>query len=149
MDGVCESSPAHLPTILTWRRQSMQQPLYEIQHKLSSFPSRWMVGVTILGLLTTPFVAGCNGETNPVPGKKAKPYSGISLTVRCGDRAFAAAITQAAQSWATRTGAIVTLHPADMTPGDDTDVGILPTRELGAWADRGDLARVPSALRMA
>jgi ABC-type glycerol-3-phosphate transport system substrate-binding protein len=34
-----------------------------------------------------------------------------------------------------------------MTPGDDTDIAILPARELGFWADRGDLARVPAGLR--
>ena len=36
-----------------------------------------------------------------------------------------------------------------MTPGDDTDVGILTVAEVGAWADRGELARVASTLRLA
>ena len=34
-----------------------------------------------------------------------------------------------------------------MTPGDDTDIGILSAAEFGTWADRGELARVPAALR--
>jgi ABC-type glycerol-3-phosphate transport system substrate-binding protein len=36
-----------------------------------------------------------------------------------------------------------------MTPGDDTDVGILAVPELGSWASRAELARVPSRLRFA
>jgi hypothetical protein len=36
-----------------------------------------------------------------------------------------------------------------MTPGDETDIGILTVPELGTWANRGDLARVPGRLRLA
>jgi ABC-type glycerol-3-phosphate transport system substrate-binding protein len=36
-----------------------------------------------------------------------------------------------------------------MTPGDEADIGILATPEFGAWANGGDLARVPGKLRLA
>jgi len=93
--------------------------------------------------------SGCGGGSPTNPNPKAKTFSGTTLIMRCPDTAFAAAITQPAQSWATRTGATITLLTGSMTPGDDTDVGILPVSELGAWADRGELARVPSTLRLA
>jgi ABC-type glycerol-3-phosphate transport system substrate-binding protein len=35
-----------------------------------------------------------------------------------------------------------------MTPGDAADIGILRGPELGDWAERGELARVPVSLRM-
>jgi multiple sugar transport system substrate-binding protein len=43
----------------------------------------------------------------------------------------------------------VTVKAEAMAPGDDADVGVLPFAELGAWADRGDLAPVPVGLRAA
>jgi ABC-type glycerol-3-phosphate transport system substrate-binding protein len=58
-----------------------------------------------------------------------------------------AALTQAARSWATRTGATVTLTTGPMKPGDDTDVGVIPAAEFGEWADRDDLVPVPAPLR--
>jgi ABC-type glycerol-3-phosphate transport system substrate-binding protein len=36
-----------------------------------------------------------------------------------------------------------------MTPGDDTDIGILAVPQFGFWASRGELARVPGRLRLA
>jgi ABC-type glycerol-3-phosphate transport system substrate-binding protein len=36
-----------------------------------------------------------------------------------------------------------------MMPGDASDIGVIGVPELGAWAERGDLAPVPAALRSA
>ena len=93
-------------------------------------------------------IPGCGGEaTND--SSKGKRYHGLSLTVRCADAAFAAALSQPTQSWAARTGAAVTLLTASMTPTDDSDIGIIPVAQLGDWAERGEIARVPSNLRLA
>ncbi len=67
--------------------------------------------------------------------------------MRCPDPLFAVVLTPAVQSWADRTGATVFVRVEAMASGDDTDVGILSVSEFGTWADRGELARVPAALR--
>jgi len=103
----------------------------------------WIAG---LGVLLA--VAGC-GDSTPITPSVAKPFAGVSLTVRCADPAFAKAITSAAQSWATRTGARVTIRPEAMTVADDADIGIISTAELGVWAARDDLVSVPASLRAA
>ncbi|HEX4607681.1 MAG TPA: extracellular solute-binding protein, partial [Urbifossiella sp.] len=53
------------------------------------------------------------------------------------------------RSWAARTGATVELVDSPMSPGDATDVAILPSAELSGWADRGDLVPVPTAFKEA
>jgi len=83
------------------------------------------------------------------PNSKGNPFQDVVLTVRCADFAFLAALTPAAQSWATRTGAQVQLHATPMTPEDESDIGILSVRELGAWASDEKLARVLAPLRLA
>src|SRR5689334_6324875 len=103
----------------------MQQPLCKFRQNSCGFP-RWN---SLLGLFTfwalSLFATGCGDGPPSQPGPKTKPLTGTALTIRCPDPAFAAAITPAAQSWATRTGATITLLTGSMTPGDDTDVGIL------------------------
>src|SRR4051812_22828119 len=96
----------------------------------------------IIGLACL-LAAGCGPDPNPGTGQPSKPFTGISLMVLCPDAAFAPALTPAAESWATRTGAKVTVKTEAMTPGDTADVGILTAGEFGAWADRGELAPVP------
>lgn len=103
-----------------------------------------MLSVGISALL---FGAGCN--TGPTPTNDTPAGEGVSLSISCGDPAFLAAFTPAAQSWATRTGARIELRSTTMTPGDDCDVGILSVPEVGSWANRGELARVPKELRLA
>jgi multiple sugar transport system substrate-binding protein len=93
-------------------------------------------------------ITGCGSESGPPSDPKGK-FTGVALTVRCADSAFASAIGPAVHSWADRSGASVALHTSNMTPGDDTDIGILSVSEFGIWADRRELARVPSTLRLA
>lgn len=52
------------------------------------------------------------------------------------------------QSWATRTGARVTLR-TDPTMPEEADVAVIASAELGSWAERGELTPVPVALRAA
>jgi ABC-type glycerol-3-phosphate transport system substrate-binding protein len=92
------------------------------------------------------WVSGCGGDSNRTLVHQAKPFSGTFI-IRCPDANFAQAVTPAARSWADRTGATVTIHTAAMTPGDDTDIGIVGVPEFGAWAERGELVRVPAAIR--
>lgn len=99
----------------------------------------WLVGVVLAG--------GCGGEGPPPTTGPARPYAGVTLTVRCPDAALAKALRPAVNSWATRTGAEVVLRTDAMTPGDDSDLGIITPVELGAWAERGELTPVPAALR--
>jgi multiple sugar transport system substrate-binding protein len=40
----------------------------------------------------------------------------------------------------------VAIQVGAMTAGDDADAGVLPVSEFGAWAERGELVRVPAAL---
>ncbi|HSQ56296.1 MAG TPA: extracellular solute-binding protein, partial [Gemmata sp.] len=82
-----------------------------------------------------------------MPAAKPAPYSGVSLKIRCPDRAFVSAIAQPSQSWASRTGANVSLVTESMTAGDDSDIGIISIRELGLWADKNELVPVPASLR--
>ena len=127
----------------------MQQPLCKIRQNPCGFP-RWKDMRGLFALLGLSLLAsGCGGGSPTNPNPKAKTFSGTTLIMRCPDTAFAAAITQPARSWATRTGATITLLTGNMMPGDDTDVGILTVAEVGAWADRGELARVASTLRLA
>jgi ABC-type glycerol-3-phosphate transport system substrate-binding protein len=93
--------------------------------------------------------AGCEGDTTKPTTAEPKPFAGTSLTLRCADPAFAEAITPAARSWAERTGAAVAIRPEAMAAGDDSDIGIIAVPELGAWADRGELAAVPDDIKAA
>lgn len=127
----------------------MQQPLYENRHNPLSFPTRQVVPLAVVGFATIILAFGCSGESNTVTGPKVKSFGGVALTVRCADPAFAASLSHATQSWATRSGATVTLLTSGMTPGDDSDLGILAAAELGMWADRGELTGVPASLRLA
>jgi len=127
----------------------MQQPLYKNHHILSSFPARHSLSAFLIGIVAALLATGCVTDSTADWGTKSQQFQGVSLSLRCADPAFVAAISPAALSWAKRSGATLTIHTAAMTPGDDTDVAILNVPELGTWADRGELARVPATLRLA
>ncbi len=125
----------------------MQQPLGKNQpiprSLTGALPSfRTTVAISLLLAAT-----GCN--TGSSPTNETPAGAGVSLSICCAEPAFLAALTPAAQSWATRTGARVELRSTRMTPGDDCDLGILSIPEVGSWANRGELARVPRELRLA
>lgn len=131
----------------------MQQPAFPIPPD-SRPAGRGRALVRFLGLLAAAgavaaagLLAGCGGEARQQVADAGKTFAGTSLTLRCPDRAFAEAVTPAANSWAARTGAAVSVRVEAMTAGDDADVGVIAAGEFGAWADRNDLAPVPLALR--
>jgi ABC-type glycerol-3-phosphate transport system substrate-binding protein len=127
----------------------MQQPLYKNHHILSSFPARHSRSGVLIGIGTALLATGCAADSTAEWGARSQQFQGVALSLRCPDPAFVDAISPAALSWAKRNGATLTIHTAAMRPGDDTDVGILNVPELGTWAERGELARVPASLRLA
>jgi multiple sugar transport system substrate-binding protein len=110
-------------------------------------PARRWPGV--VGLVCLLAVSGCGGDSTKSTDPAPKTFGGVLITLRCADPAFAEAVTPAAHSWAGRNSAQVKVLAEPMTPGDDTDVAILPVPELGGWAARGELAPVPSSLQNA
>jgi ABC-type glycerol-3-phosphate transport system substrate-binding protein len=124
--------------ILAQKARLMQQP---VGTNLAR-PAAWVGYVCLLA-------AGCGPDAGPGAGtgQQARPFAGVSLTLRCPDAAFARAVTPAAESWATQKGAKVEVQTGSMTPGDSADLGVIPAAEFGAWAARGDLAPVPGPLR--
>ena len=103
--------------------------------------------IALLAAITLAAAPGCGGDPTQKTTAKAAPFAEVSLTIRCSDEPFRAALTQAARSWATRTGATVTLAAGPMAVGDDTDIGVVPVAELGSWAERGDLVPLPAIFR--
>lgn len=125
----------------------MQPPLCKNRHNLPRFQASISVAslfIGITGFLTLP---GCVGDSNPITTSEAKPFSKVALVIRCPDSNFAAALAPAIRSWAERTGANISIQTEQMRVGDNTDVGILPVSELGTWAERGELVRLPTSLR--
>src|SRR5688572_12384418 len=117
-----------------------------MQHRSSENSERIARRAAILLLAGTTLLPGCNpGEPAAAPG--GKPRAGVTLTVSCPDARLAGILRPMARSWAARTGAAVELVEAPMAPGDAADVAVIPAPDLGAWADRGDLAPVPPALK--
>ena len=105
--------------------------------------------VLVAGVL---FGSGCSGESSerelPVSATERR-WEGVELILRCSEPSWRTALESPVRSWAYRTGATVHWRDAAMQPGDDTDLAVLPAVELGWWADRGELARVPAAFRQA
>lgn len=95
------------------------------------------------------WTGGCGPSNTGAPPKDARPFAGTKLRVSCPDEKFAAAITPLAKAWASRAEAAVEVVTDPMAPGDAADVGVIPVADLGAWADRGELAPVPTGLRAA
>lgn len=103
----------------------------------------WVV-VIGWGLLSS----GCSsGGQADEAAASSHPWSGVRLIMRCPEPDWLAALQPLVQSWSYRSGAQVELRSEPMRPADDTDIGILPAAELGAWADRGDLALLPASFR--
>jgi ABC-type glycerol-3-phosphate transport system substrate-binding protein len=117
-----------------------------MQHSSSENSDRGTRRAAILLLVGATFLPGCN-PTEPAAAPAAKPRAGVTLRVSCPDARLADVLRPMARSWAARTGASVELVEAPMAPGDATDVAVLFAPDLGAWADRGDLAPVPAALK--
>lgn len=87
---------------------------------------------------------GCEGPPVPtVVSSGEKPHANVTLRIACADEKLAASLAPLAKVWAGRTGATVEVVPGPMTPNDACDLGILSPFDLGAWAERGDLAAVP------
>jgi multiple sugar transport system substrate-binding protein len=125
----------------------MQQPLCQNCHIPRTFTRKLLTSTVAFGIAALLFGVGCSGDSgSPITPRAGE---GIALSICSGDSAFLAAVSPAAQSWATRTGARVELRSAVMTPGDDCDIGILSVPEVGDWANRGELARIPGKLRFA
>lgn len=106
----------------------------------------WLLVVSVL------FGSGCSGES----GERELPLSatqrrwdGVELILRCSEPSWRTALEPLVHNWAYRTGATVHWRDTAMQPGDDTDLAVLPAVELGSWADRDELARVPAAFRQA
>lgn len=104
---------------------------------------------TVTALTTALAAGGCGPSNTTVPSEKAKPYAGATVRLSCPHREFAAVVAPLARAWAGRTGATVEVVADPMAPGDAIDVGVIPAAELGTWADRGELAVVPTSLRAA
>lgn len=109
-------------------------------------PSPGIIGaILIIGLIS---VSGCEDNTNKsVSG--AKPFTGVSLTLKCPYHVLGEVLSPAARSWAERTGAKINILMEPMTPGDKTDIGIIDVPEFGLWAEQGELTPIPAALRAA
>jgi ABC-type glycerol-3-phosphate transport system substrate-binding protein len=125
-------------------QQAASRNTTEHDHAL---PSRKRVLRSACLLVLILSAAGCGGDSNPEATPSAKPFTEVSLSLHCSDSAFAKAITPAVNSWATRTGAKVTVRTEKMIPNDDADVAIISAGELGAWAERGELVPVPATFR--
>jgi ABC-type glycerol-3-phosphate transport system substrate-binding protein len=90
-------------------------------------------------------LAGC--EAPVASTTQPRPFENQKLTLRCPDAAFADAIMPMVHAWAARTGAEVDLRREAMTPTDDTDLAIIPSGQLGEWAEPALLAPVPVKYR--
>jgi ABC-type glycerol-3-phosphate transport system substrate-binding protein len=106
-----------------------------------------LAAAVFLAALVT--LVGCGPGATPQPVEKVLPLAGVTLQVYCPDRGLADVLAPLARIWAARTGATVGVTTAPMAPGDAADVGVIAARELGEWADRGELVAVPAGLRQA
>jgi multiple sugar transport system substrate-binding protein len=120
----------------------MQRPVPPIPHNPHTFRRAF---TALLLFCATQTGCGPYGPTGFSAPKRA--HEGVALTASCPDAALARALAPMVRSWEARTGAKVTLSAAPMTAEDVADIGVIPTTELGAWADAGRLAPVPPALR--
>lgn len=126
----------------------MQQPRSAkfLARRRGPFFALLTAGVTAV---TLAWVGGCGPSDTGTQPKDARPFRDAALRVSCPDAEFARVIAPLARAWASRHGAKVEVVTDPMAAGDAADVGVLPLAELGAWADRGELVPVPTALRAA
>ena len=96
------------------------------------------------------FSAGCGPPTPPTAmSGPRQPLAGVTLTVACGDPAFARRLSDRSAGWAGKTGATVKVEPKPPADVPGADVVVVRPAELGAWAARGELAAVPPEVRAA
>ena len=120
-----------------------------MQHAISEKSGRTAHPTVIPLLVATLLAPGCASDEPAAATVAQKPLTGTALKVSCPDARLAAVLRPMARSWAARTGAALEIADTPMTSGDTTDVAVFPFAELGAWADRGELATVPPALKEA
>lgn len=124
-------------------QRSFRNPIRPIYRQLFP-PTLAVVLGTVVGC------GGCGPTTPPTATTGPRqPLAGVTLTVACADPAFARRLSDRAAGWAGKTGAIVRVEakaPAD-APG--ADVVVIRPAEIGAFAVRGELAPVPSEVRVA
>jgi ABC-type glycerol-3-phosphate transport system substrate-binding protein len=118
------------------------RPIPHNRHKLIGTTAGLVLVGAALALLV-----GC-GDAPPTDSTQPKkPFGGQKLTLRCPDAAMADALTPMVKAWATRTGAEISVAREPMTATDDSDIGVIPSAHLGAWAEPGLLLPVPTKLR--
>lgn len=121
-----------------------------MQHPVRPIPrDRRKLTTAALAVLTTGLAALVPIGCDPVapPGAPPKPFEEQTLTVNCPDAAFADAITPMAKAWAARTGATVIVTRGPAGAADAADIVVIPTGDLGTWAEGGALAPVPAKVR--
>jgi len=108
--------------------------------------NRARIAVLVAALaLVAGFPLGCGSTpTASTRISAVKPHAGKSLTVAVGDSALAAELSGRARAWANRSGAKVTIAAGKAT--QETDIAIVPQREISGPASRGELAEVPDSL---
>src|SRR5262245_44482796 len=143
--GIYRSIPYSALAIVCHWTFTMQQPLRPIPHNRCIFTISSVIGAALLGALLVPLI-GCGDPVVTDPGR-VEPFAGQKLTFSCPDAALADALTPMVKAWATRTGAEVVVRREPMTPTDDTDLAVIPSGHLGAWAEPGLLVPVPTKLR--
>src|SRR5436190_11656699 len=126
--------------ILSRSPRPMQQPPHT-----KFISGRRAAGATAAGLLLA--LNGCGGPEPTHTDHKGPAHAGAVIRVSCPDKELAAVLTPLAKTWAGRAGATVEVATDPMAPGDAADVGVIPAADLGAWADRGELVPVPSAVK--
>lgn len=95
-------------------------------------------------------LTGCGGSPGiPSPGQQeSRQFEGVTLTVSCPDSRLASLLTPMAAIWGERSGANVKLITEPMSPGASSDIGIVSSADLGAWAERGELLPVPGTVKV-
>jgi len=125
----------------------MQQPPHTkfISGRRAAGATAAALAATAAGLLLA--LNGCGGPEPTHTDHKGPAHAGAAIRVSCPDKELAAVLTPLAKTWAGRAGATVEVATDPMAPGDAADVGVIPAADLGAWADRGELVPVPSAVK--
>ncbi len=86
---------------------------------------------------------GCSPDITPETDEP-RTFEGVTLNLQCADRPLADALQGITRAWSARTGATVTINSTEQ---DSADVLVLPAAEVGAFAERGELQLVPTAIR--
>lgn len=88
-------------------------------------------------------VSGCDSPNSPENLERdPKPYSGIVLRLACQDSDYAAAARPLWLTWAARTGAKVEIAEQ----AEHADLGFIAPPELGWWAEKIGLLKLPESI---